>query len=48
VLYAGQGSAAANQFRVCALGTVGIDALRGFIEELESVIAASAAVGSHA
>ena len=48
VVYAGQGSAAANQFRVCALGTVGIDALRGFIEELESVIAASVAVGSHA
>ena len=39
VIYAGQGSAAAEQFRVCALGTVTVDALRPFIAELESILA---------
>jgi len=40
VIYAGQGSAAAEQFRVCALGAITVDALRPFIAELETILMA--------
>jgi 2-aminoethylphosphonate-pyruvate transaminase len=39
VIYAGQGSGAADQFRACLLGTVTVDALRPFITELETILA---------
>jgi 2-aminoethylphosphonate-pyruvate transaminase len=43
VIYAGQGEAAADQFRVCALGTVGVDALRGLLAELGTIMAEAGA-----
>ena len=39
VIYAGLGTAAATNFRVCALGALEIDALEGFIASLERAIA---------
>jgi len=45
VIYAGQGSSATEQFRVCALGAIGIDALRGFIAELRAVVESPAPAG---
>jgi len=38
VIYAGQGSAAADQFRVCLLGEVGIGAVDGFVAELRAIL----------
>lgn len=39
VIYAGQGSAAADQFRVCLLGEIGIGAVDGFVTELKAFVA---------
>lgn len=39
VIYAGLGTAAATNFRVCALGALEIDALGGFIASLERALA---------
>jgi 2-aminoethylphosphonate-pyruvate transaminase len=39
VIYAGQGSAAADQFRVCLLGEIGIGAVDGFVNELKAIVA---------
>jgi 2-aminoethylphosphonate-pyruvate transaminase len=39
VIYAGQGSGAAGQFRVCVLGEINPAALDGFIRELEAILA---------
>jgi 2-aminoethylphosphonate-pyruvate transaminase len=39
VIYAGLGSAAASSFRICALGTIRIPALQGFVAALERALA---------
>ncbi len=38
VIYGGLGEAARTTFRVCAMGAIEVDALRGFTTELESII----------
>jgi 2-aminoethylphosphonate-pyruvate transaminase len=38
VIYAGQGSAAADQFRVCLLGEIGIGVVDGFVAELRAIL----------
>jgi 2-aminoethylphosphonate-pyruvate transaminase len=43
IIYAGLGDAAKTSFRVCALGALTVDALRGFVAEFERVIAAELA-----
>ena len=42
VIYAGLGDAAKTNFRVCALGALGIGALEGFIASLERALAGAA------
>jgi 2-aminoethylphosphonate-pyruvate transaminase len=39
VIYAGQGSAAAEQFRICLLGEIGIRAVDGFVAQLRAILA---------
>jgi 2-aminoethylphosphonate-pyruvate transaminase len=39
VIYAGLGTAAQRTFRVCALGALEVDALRGFVASLEASVA---------
>lgn len=39
VIYAGLGSAAATSFRVCALGALDVDVMRGFARALETALA---------
>jgi len=41
VIYAGLGDAAATNFRVCALGALGVGALEGFVASLERAIDAA-------
>jgi 2-aminoethylphosphonate-pyruvate transaminase len=43
IIYAGLGDAAKTSFRVCALGALTVDALRGFVAEFERVISAELA-----
>jgi 2-aminoethylphosphonate-pyruvate transaminase len=43
IIYAGLGDAAKTSFRVCALGALTVDALRGFVTEFERVISAELA-----
>jgi 2-aminoethylphosphonate-pyruvate transaminase len=42
VIYAGLGDAAKLSFRVCALGALKIEALRGFVSSLERITAGEA------
>jgi 2-aminoethylphosphonate-pyruvate transaminase len=43
IIYAGLGDAAKTSFRVCALGALSVDALRGFVAELERAMSAELA-----
>jgi aspartate aminotransferase-like enzyme len=41
VIYGGLGEAARTTFRVCAMGTIEVDALRGFATELEHIVSSA-------